>query len=648
MSFQLLDVVLYGFDGQRRVLTFRPGRLNILTGASKTGKTALIEIIDYCLGSNTCGIPAGIIRKAVDWVGVRLLIVEGEVFVARKLPTPGASTSSDIYYDVQREIRLPAHSDLKQTVNVEALVDLLSKHAGILENIHEPSVGQTRPPLTATIRHALFLTFQQQSEIISNRHLFHKQSEPWIPQAIKDSLPYFLGAVGDDYVAGMSELRRLRQDLRGLQRQLAEYEGIRGTGISRAQTLLYEAQDIGLYAPERVPDIWDDCVVALREVGSKLAEPEDEIGLEGDTFERLQRERAGLTEQYHGIKDQLTAAQELSSDRQGFSEEMNSHLMRLRSIDLFGGQEGHQANRCPICQSELHESDIPPIEGVREVVRQLEARARTVEERSPQMQQVVRMLQERLEETARRLRDNRQALEAVQASSTRLQAMRDQAARRAHILGRIGLYLESLPQLEDTSSLRERIAELGEKIAYLESQLSDDAVLERIESILSILSRDMSEWAQKLQLEHSEYPLRLNLKLLTVVADTDDGPVPMHAMGSGENWVGYHLIAHLALHKWFAHKRRPVPRFLFVDQPSQVYFPADKDVDNAMEGIEEEDRKAVERMFRLAYDVAQALAPDFQIIITDHADLKEDWFQGCVVERWRQGRKLVPESWISE
>jgi hypothetical protein len=108
-----------------------------------------------------------------------------------------------------------------------------------------------------------------------------------------------------------------------------------------------------------------------------------------------------------------------------------------------------------------------------------------------------------------------------------------------------------------------KISQVREQIRVLEAELSDDAVQERLESVLSILSRSMSEWAQTLALEHSEYPLRLDLKRLTVVADTADGPIPMDRMGSGENWVGYHLIAHLALHRWFVTKDRPVTRFLF-------------------------------------------------------------------------------------
>jgi hypothetical protein len=179
----------------------------------------------------------------------------------------------------------------------------------------------------------------------------------------------------------------------------------------------------------------------------------------------------------------------------------------------------------------------------------------------------------------------------------------------------------------------------------LEDELSDERVRERIESITSILGRRMTDWARELELEHSKYPLRLEIKKLTIVADTADGPVPMDRMGSGENWVGYHLIAHLALHEWFTERSRPVPRFLFLDQPSQVYFPPEKDVDGSMSMVGEDDRRAVSRMFRFVFDVVEKLSPGFQVVITEHADINEAWYQDAVVERWRGGAKLIPDDW---
>lgn len=569
MSFQVIDIVLYGFNQKRRVLPLRPGRLNIITGSSKTGKTALIEIMDYCFGASECGIPEGIIRQTVEWVGMRLQVPEGQVFVARRLPANGQETSSDVFYAVGKEIALPDYSSLAQTTNPKALERLLTTHAGISQNIHEPPAGQTRHPLTANIRHALFYCFQQQSEVISNRHLFHKQSEQWIAQAIKDTMPYFLGAVGDEHVAKMAELRRLRQEARSLERKLSEHQAVRGSGTSRAQSLVLEAVDLGLRPSGTVTEGWEDSVELLKDISSSpLPDEEREIADEGDEYERLQENRQQLTHDLRRIKDQLLAAQALSSDRQGYSREVGAQLARLRSIQLFEDQEAADHSSCPLCQSRFADNEIPPsISDLRESTSELEAQIRSVEERSPQMQQVVRTLEDRLKKAQSKLRENRESIEALQASNQRLQELRDRSSRRAHVLGRIGLYLESLPHLEDTSELKSAIAVLKEQIAQLEEELSDEVIQDRIQSFLSNLSRDMSEWARELRLEHSEHPLRLDLKRLTVVADGDKGPISMEHMGSGENWVGYHLIAHLALHKWFVGHGRPVPRFLFIDQP---------------------------------------------------------------------------------
>ena len=88
-----------------------------------------------------------------------------------------------------------------------------------------------------------------------------------------------------------------------------------------------------------------------------------------------------------------------------------------------------------------------------------------------------------------------------------------------------------------------------------------------------------------------------------------------------------------------------MPRILFLDQPSQVYFPPEKDVDGSLDSIQNEDRIALRRMFELVFEVVAKLAPRFQVIITEHADLNEPWYQGAVVEKWRRGAKLVPEDW---
>jgi len=71
MHFQIKQLILWRRGGQgKRVVEFKPGVVNVISGASKTGKSAVIPIIDYCLGSERCAIPVGVIRETCEWFGV--------------------------------------------------------------------------------------------------------------------------------------------------------------------------------------------------------------------------------------------------------------------------------------------------------------------------------------------------------------------------------------------------------------------------------------------------------------------------------------------------------------------------------------------------------------------------------------------------
>jgi hypothetical protein len=364
-------------------------------------------------------------------------------------------------------------------------------------------------------------------------------------------------------------------------------------------------------------------------------------------YMRLSDERNQLLEQQRRLRDEIGAARAFERDENGFSREADEQRARLVSIGIFEGHEPGHA--CPLCSQSLGDStSIPDVEDLRTALTDVSTRLESVTRVAPQLEKAIAEIEGRLQRIHAALAKNRAEMESVRRSSEQLQDLRDDAVKRALILGRVSLYLESLPNLPDTKRLEEQAELFRNQCAELEDELSDERVEERIESIISILGRRMTDWARELDLEHSKYPLRLDIKKLTIVADTADGPVPMDRMGSGENWVGYHLIGHLALHEWFTQRNRPVPRFLFLDQPSQVYFPPEKDVDGSMALIGEDDRHAVSRMFRFIFDVVGGISPGFQVIMTEHADIKEEWYQSSIVERWRGGLALVPTDWPRE
>jgi hypothetical protein len=82
-----------------------------------------------------------------------------------------------------------------------------------------------------------------------------------------------------------------------------------------------------------------------------------------------------------------------------------------------------------------------------------------------------------------------------------------------------------------------------------------------------------------------------------------------------------------------------------IDQPSQAHYPPDRDV-GEISGREDEDQAAVARLYRLLWDYCGELAPTMQVIVTDHVELLQDWFRAAMVQRWRDGIKLVPATWL--
>ena len=200
---------------------------------------------------------------------------------------------------------------------------------------------------------------------------------------------------------------------------------------------------------------------------------------------------------------------------------------------------------------------------------------------------------------------------------------------------------------DETSHLRENVEIKKLAVTRLEAQLSDSEKEERLNSILNRIGIQMTEWSRDLQLEHSAYPLRFDFNRLTTVVDLEDRPVPLSQLGSGENWVGIHIVTLLALHKHFIRNTRPVPNFLILDQPSQVYYPSEKDseLEGSLDSIADEDKAAVARMYGLIINVTQSLSKRMQVIVTDHADLSHPDFQDCVRERWRGENALVPRDW---
>ena len=241
------------------------------------------------------------------------------------------------------------------------------------------------------------------------------------------------------------------------------------------------------------------------------------------------------------------------------------------------------------------------------------------------------------------------AVAALDSADQTARAHREADAARNYTRGRIGALLGVITESTGGSleRLRRDLDTANERVAQLLSELNPDEDREQLLSRLNIIGRTMTDLARRLELEHVECGVRLDLANLTVVTDTSDGPLPLQRIGSAANWIGYHLATHLGLHQFFVENDRPVPRFLMIDQPTQAFYPSDTAKNEGT--VDDADRAAVLAMFTVMRDVVEVLAPRMQIIVSDHADLVDEaWFQDAVRHRWRGGIRLIPTEWLED
>lgn len=647
---QILEIVLYGVNQEKRVLSLRPGGVSIITGASATGKSALIEIVNYCLGKKSCTIPEGVIRETVAWYGLLLRFSDENMFIARENPPHGVQSTNHMYIERGIDIESPAHSPTVPNVKAEDVVELLTQKVGISPNLHTPAADQTRAPLAANIKHALTYCFQPQDVVAKRNIMFFRQEDSWVAQAIKDTLPYFLGAIREDHLALEQELARARRELRIAEKALKEAEAIKGTGVSKAISLIEEMKQTGiLHMAATVPAGGvDDELIVITEFLRDQCEswkPLATYSPNTNALTQLQWEQQGLYDELQAKDDAILAAKNFAQEAQGYTVEVTEQSLRLESIGLFTGDNDNSL--CPLC-NQRHENLTPQASVIRQSLYNLQASLDNMVRERPRLREYIDTLEREKIAIVDTIREKNNAIEALIKEQKEAAQLRDLGNRQARVIGRVSLWLESVDLTDDFSDLRTNLGKWENAVRRLEERLDPAAKEERLVSILNRMGIQMTEWAQRMNLEHSDNPIRFDLKQLTVIADREDRPIPLSNMGSGENWVGYHLITHFALHQIFRRGHRPVPQFIFFDQPSQVYYPTDMDAQagGSVAQLNDEDRQAIARMFSFIFDVVDSLAPDLQVIITDHADLEEPRYRGAVIERWRNGRALIPASWI--
>ena len=636
---QIAKIVLYKDNQHVRVVPFNRGKVNIIVGDSKTGKSALIDIVDYCLASDDCHVASGIIRRNVYWFALVVDFGQDLYMFARQNPDiKDVSAVNEMFFAKVNELYIPAFDDIYPNTNIDSVKQFIAAKIGLSENVQTVDDGGTRDPLPVTFKHSRQFCFQPQSLIANPELLFYHTTNTFALQALKDAFPYLVGAVREDVLIIEQRIKVLKKDLRQLKIKKNEQDEIANEQSSLALSLLEEAKSVGLISFSNVEAIKDK-IAALQEV-TKWEPSKSVVHTTTNNDSEIQKlinQRLQYLEQLGDVKEKISIAKRYGEEDEMYVSELKAQHQRLKSIELIPGED-HSC--CPLCHQALNE-EFPKVSQIYSSLEKISSALQDSQKQTLRNQKYIAELileESNIKSHISQIEDSIHALYQKKEDARRL---RDLNVQRGKVIGRISLFLEKL-QVKDKDNIDYRINELESKIEEQNALISKSTKEDLLESKTGIINAYLNrDWKKTLDLEDEDAIVTFEPKKMQLFTISEDEKyVPLYKLGSGANWVGYHLLLHFALHMYFVKNNRPIPRFLFLDQPSQIYFSSDSSDLSKCKDIE-----AVKRMFKFIIDRTNELGGCFQVIMTEHANIQEPYIQQNVIEEWYESNKLIPEEW---
>jgi hypothetical protein len=640
----IATIFFIGVSGQRRDVTFAPDALNIITGASGTGKSTLIKAIDYCLGSSKCELPAHVRRRSVA-VGVKLVAGDAEIIVGRVIPPVGQATSTRMFTAAGRNLPLPDTLDGFDGVTTLETAKAFIEWAFGIGDVVEPDAAGERG--RATVRHVTPYLFVTKEVIYSESTLLHGLEKVDKARDIVAAMPYFLRATDE---ASAIDERRLRQLQRALEKEEARARSRAATDTAlkqRTTNLLAEAHRIGLAGPPS-PEASEATLLAELKTVSETQIQASVYPEEGELGALNQRRREILTE-LGALRRRLQATRTALREATGFQSvvvRQRDKLLLAEHLHLDG-----VAGVCPVCEAPS-ERGREAAEALQATLTKVRAESIAVERVRPRLVEHDRALEEEIGQLNAELRRVDGQIQTWLRQSEETLRLADFGQLRAHLLGRISFFFEA--SVDESRQASRDLSVLRAQIAELEARVDREAKEIKLRRAEAKISQFASEAFAALPTVApcigSELDFSSRQPEVTVIEAESGAVLRLPDIGSGQNYLAIHIALSFALQRYFEAVNAPVPGLLVLDQISRPYFPTSgEDEDEAEISGREEDEDVQAMRKHIDFLFAEtARRKGLQVVLIEHAYFADDpRYVAATRERWTRasGRALIPLDW---
>lgn len=656
MDFQIKKLILwpkkqeYGF----KEIEFKLDQINIITGASRTGKSAIIPIIDYCLGSGTCYIPVKTIRDTCSWFGILISSNEKEILIARR--EPGMQKSTDDMFLIEgKSVEIPSQV-IKNTTrqSVKLFLDELAKLSFLDIDADTNNQFLGRP----SFRDLMAFCFQPQNIVANANTLFYKADTTEHRTKLINIFPYVLGAVTPEILAKRHQINDIIRDLNRKQRDLQKLKEVSEKWEIEINGWISLAQEYGIIKNELITDelSFDKRVSLLKELVNKKY---SDIDINSEKIITASHEMIELRKEENYIAMELTKSKSRYTEMTQLFDSMDTYRNSLTiqierlNISKWLRSLGEHSNNCPICNhinvdNNVLEKFYNNLERLEDETGHTKSIPAAFEREYENTKKEIRILSERLAAVQKRIKIQSESKDVTENEKYTLDGI-------SRFLGKVQYASETFDLLGTDSELIDEINRLQKSLNELRKQVDEDAIQKKVDTAIRTISANIMKLIPLLDSERPNDPVKVDYKNLTVIVSSDNGRDDyLWEIGSGSNWLAYHIATTLAFQIFFNNMEiSPVPNFIVYDQPSQVYFPqklAIKENEKEIDPIlGDEDRVAVEKIFKTMAAAMEMASKSIQIIVLEHAD-RSVWGNVDKVHEvceWRgENNKLIPEEWM--
>lgn len=634
-------------------ISFKEG-LNIITGRSSTGKSAIIELFDYCTGNSENTIPEGVITDNAALYFVVLHAKETYLIIARTQ----AEKSTEAFYKIETEeidIEHLGRDYFKQEYFVQ--LNIFKEELGHFFGINVSDANESEEALNfkskkgrPSFRNMVSFMLQHQNLIANKHSLFYRFDEKEKRERVIDEFKIFAGFVDQQYYIINRELEVKRQELEKFNRDFSRFELLKSERAKVIDEL--RAEYLSVSGFELFSTITSAHLLSAPQIYiDELEKIKIKVNEDSDEYKKLYSELIRQKNESLARKRRLSIKLERINSSIYYAKNYAEKIDKYQPVtEAIKGK-----TVCPFCHHDSTATE-DAANKLRNAIEWLNEELRKSPQRLDSFLPQKREYEKEISAIDSELRKIGSEINKIIETNNKLEENKSLDEQS------LKLKLKIENELEWTKNMaiqfeNKKIEETKKQIKQLEYILQTKYnVQQKLDDAEIFINKAMNDMGMKLDFESSYQPINLHFDIHTFELyhlKENGTKVYLRSMGSGANWLYSHVCLFFALLKYFVSlgEKSTVPTILFLDQPSQVYFPTTIDTApkfdakdlKQKEGKEaDDDLRAVTNLFIQIANVLYSMEKDYgfmpQVIISDHADyldLKEYNFTDYVVCRWR-------------